>query len=79
VIYLDYNNYNNWDILFKSAVAFGTATCFVWWVWVMKKLRDLATWWIDLKHNMDKASQLLAESKQDLQEIKKLSKQGIPV
>ena len=76
---LYYNDHTLWQILLKSGVAFGTTTCVIWWLWVMKKLRDMAVWWIDLKHNIDTAAQLLAESKQDLRDIKELSKQGMPV
>jgi hypothetical protein len=41
----------------------------------MKKLRDLANWWIFVKEQVETAAQLLAESKQDLNEIKGIAKQ----
>ena len=75
--YLSNQGYTTWDILLKSGVAFGTATCVVWWLWVMKKLHDLAAWWVFVKDNVDMAAQLLAESKKDLSDIKGIAKQDL--
>jgi hypothetical protein len=65
-----YLGYCGWDLAVKVIIAMGTTTCVVWWLWIMKKAHDLATWWIELRENINAADNLLKSTKQDLQEIK---------
>lgn len=36
----------------------------------MKKLRDIAIWWTELHRTIDRTGQALAETKQDIKELK---------
>ena len=65
-----YLGYSSWDLAIKVIIAMGTTTCVVWWLWIMKKLLDLANWWVELRQNVNQTNQLLVDTKQDLQEIK---------
>ena len=65
-----YLGYGTWDLAVKVILVMGTTTCVVWWMWIMKKLLDLANWWVELHQNITQANQLLVDTKQDLQEIK---------
>lgn len=62
--------YTSWDLAAKVFIVMGTSTCLVWWLWIMKKVHDLAVWWIELRNNVDAAGKLLESAKQDLDEIK---------
>jgi hypothetical protein len=70
---LEYKNFTGWDLITKIIVAWGTASCIVWWTWAMKKLYDIATWWFELHHHVNTATQLLQETKADIKDIKRLS------
>jgi hypothetical protein len=74
-IVLHQSGYSAWDSFIKAGVAFGTVTCVVWWVWIMKKLHDLAKWWINLHNRINSAHDLLVETKQDIRIIKQNYKQ----
>lgn len=67
--------YQDWHLFIKTAVVLGCATCLCWWIWVMKKIRDIAEWWLDLHHKLDTAQNLLVETKQDIKTIKQSYKQ----
>ena len=67
---LDYKNFGGWDLVSKVIIVWGTATCVVWWSWVMKKLYDIAKWWMKLHHDIDTAVDLLRETKQDIKDLK---------
>ena len=69
-IVLESKSFAGWDLIVKVIVVWGAATCVIWWMWIMKKLYDIARWWTTLHQNIDAASQLLIETKQDLKEIK---------
>ena len=72
-IVLESKNFTGWDLVVKILVIWGAATCIIWWAWVMKKLYDIANWWMTLHHNMNTATQLLQETKADIKDIKRLS------
>ena len=65
-----YLGLDDWQIVAKTVIAVGATSCVFWWLWVMKKIRDIACWWIDLRTNLDAAAQALAEARQDIKEIK---------
>lgn len=53
-----------------------TATAAVFWcLWVVKTFHAMMTWWVDIQHKIDGACVLLAETKQDIKELKSI-KQG---
>ena len=70
---LDYKNFSGWDLVSKITMVWGTTTCVVWWSWVMKKLYDIAHWWMKLHHDIDTAVDLLRETKQDIKDLKGLA------
>ena len=70
---LEHKNFTGWDLAVKVIITWGAATCVIWWAWILKKLYDIATWWIDLHHNVTTATQLLHEAKADIKDIKRLS------
>ena len=72
---LEYKNFTGWDLMIKVIITWGAATCIIWWVWILKKLYDIARWWFELHHHVTIASQLLYETKADLKELKSI-KQG---
>ena len=72
-IVLDSKNFTGWDLVVKVLVTWGAATCIIWWLWVMKKLYDIAHWWLELHHHVNIATQLLQETKADIKDIKRLS------
>ena len=70
---LEYKNFAGWDLIVKVIITWGAATCVIWWMWIIKKLYDIATWWIELHHHVTTATQLLQETKADIKDIKRLS------
>lgn len=57
--------------LFKDIILSVGATCSVLWcLWVVRTFRDIMTWWIHMHQQLDSVGQLLAEAKQDLNELK---------
>lgn len=66
--------HDSWQILVKACITLGIATCVIWWMWVMKKLSDIAHWWIELQKNVDSANQLLSDTKSDLEELKQIAR-----
>lgn len=70
---LSHSNFTGWELVAKVFVVWGTITCVVWWIWIMKKTYDIATWWFELHNNLDTATQLLHETKADIRDIKNLS------
>lgn len=65
-----YAGLSNWSTFVDVSIALGCVTCLVWWMWVMKKLRDIAIWWTELHSTIDQTGQTLAETKQDIKELK---------
>jgi protein-S-isoprenylcysteine O-methyltransferase Ste14 len=52
-----------------------TATAAVFWcLWVVRTFHDMMTWWVDIQRKVDGACNLLTETKQDLTDIKQMSK-----
>ena len=72
-IVLESKSFTGWDLVVKILVTWGAATCIIWWAWVMKKLYDIAHWWMTLHHHVETAAQLLQETKADIKDIKRLS------
>jgi hypothetical protein len=70
---LELKHFTGWEFAVKMFVIWGTATCVIWWAWVMKKLYDIAHWWFELHHHVNTATQLLQETKADIKDIKRLS------
>jgi hypothetical protein len=70
---LETKQYTGWDLIVKIVIAWGAASCIVWWMWIMKKLYDIAHWWCELHHHVNTATQLLQETKADIKDIKRLS------
>ena len=69
-IVLESKSFTGWDLVVKVLVTWGAATCIIWWVWIMKKLYDIAHWWFELHHHVNIATQLLQETKADIKDIK---------
>jgi hypothetical protein len=69
------NSIDDWDWFTRIAIGFGAFTCLCWWVWCVKKIKDIAFWWYDLHSQLDRTHVLLHETKQDLQHIKQSYKQ----
>ena len=70
---LETKQFTGWNLIVKIIVTWGAATCIVWWMWIMKKLYDIAYWWYELHHHVTTATQLLHETKADIKDIKRLS------
>jgi hypothetical protein len=52
-----------------------TATASVFWcLWVVKTFRDMMTWWVDIQRKVTDTTELLQSAKNDLSDIKTLSK-----
>ena len=66
--------HTDWQIFIKSCISLGIATCVVWWLWVMKKLSDIAHWWMEFQKNVDVANKLLVDTKADLSELKEIAR-----
>ena len=69
VVGLQYG-FTDWNLFSKVVIVTGTVTCVVWVLWIIKKLLDVANWWINLKEDINSANLLLAETRQHLQDIK---------
>lgn len=65
----------DWSSLMKFGTAFAAITCLCWWVWCIKKIKDIAFWWFDLHDKLHQTHLLLSETKQDLKIIKQAYKQ----
>jgi low affinity Fe/Cu permease len=62
--------------LFKDIILSVGATCSVLWcLWVVRTFRDIMTWWIYMHQRLDSVGQLLAEAKQDLNELKTIKQE----
>ena len=72
-IVLLYAGSTGWDLLFKILLVWSCVTCTIWYIWVMKKIYDIANWWINLHQSIDRANQLLLEARADLKDIKRLA------
>jgi|Laugrespbdmm15sd_2_1035082.scaffolds.fasta_scaffold01147_9 hypothetical protein len=70
---LEYKNFVGWDMAVKVIITWGVATCIIWWMWILKKIYDIATWWLELHHHLTIATQLLHETKADIKDIKKIA------
>jgi hypothetical protein len=64
-----------WSLVLDVCIIAGATTCVFWWIWVLAKIREFAAWWAGLHHRVEEASQLLAETKTEISEIKKITKQ----
>ena len=52
-----------------------TATASVFWcLWVVKTFRDMMTWWVDIQRKVTDTTELLQSAKNDLSDIKAISK-----
>jgi hypothetical protein len=69
------NSISDWTVCMKFAAGFGAFTCLCWWLWCVKKIKDIAFWWFDLHHKLEQTHILLNETKQDLKIIKQSYKQ----
>lgn len=67
-------HWDRWDIYTKIVLGTATVVSTAWCIWVMHTFRNIIGWWKEMHHNMDEAVRLLNESKQDISEIKQLSK-----
>ena len=67
---LELKNFTGWHFAANVFIAWGVATSVIWWVWIMKKIYDIAHWWMQLHHHVDTATQLLQETKADIKDIK---------
>lgn len=65
----------DWNVYMKFAAGFGAFTCLCWWIWCVKKIKDIAHWWVDLHDKLDQTHTLLTETKKDLNIIKQSYKQ----
>ena len=66
---------NDWS-LFKDIILSVVATCSVLWcVWVVRTFRNIMNWWIYMYQRLDSVGQLLAEAKQDLNELKTIKQE----
>ena len=55
-----------------------TATASVFWcLWVVRTFHDIMTWWADMQAKLDAATELLQSAKDDLSDIRTLSKPPI--
>ncbi len=50
----------------------GTFTV-LWCLWVVRVFRDILLWWTDLQVNIDYATRLLEDTKQDIKELKSIN------
>lgn len=69
------NGIDDWNMFTKIAAGFGAFTCLCWWLWCVKKIKDIAFWWVDLHDKLTHTHLLLSEAKQDLKQIKQAYKQ----
>ena len=52
-----------------------TATASVFWcLWVVRTFHDMMTWWVDIQRKVEAATELLQSTKNDLSDIRTLSK-----
>jgi hypothetical protein len=59
------------DIIISCAATVGIS----WSIWVVRTFRNILEWWADLQNTMSEVSTLLAETKEELNEIKSSIKQ----
>ena len=64
-----------WDLVTKIFITLGCVTCLFWWIWVMQRIKDIATWWAELHTTIEQTSILLSDTKADIASIKKITKQ----
>jgi hypothetical protein len=54
-------------------IASGATFTVMWCLWVVRTFRNIMLWWADLQLNIDCATKLLEETKQDIKEIKSIN------
>lgn len=74
-LFLHFSGLSGWELFTKTVLTLGCTTCVIWWVWCMKKIKDIASWWHNLHAQLDLAQQLLVETKQEITSIKQAHRQ----
>ena len=70
-VMLHLDGWSQWGLYTKVVLTSGGVFCTVWALWVLHTFLGMISWWKQMRHDMDRACQLLEESKKELQEIQR--------
>lgn len=68
VAHLD--SFDHWHFATKVVILSITAISAAWSLWVVKTLYAIITWWVDIKHKITEAVDMLQEAKTDIKDMK---------
>jgi len=71
VCHLD--SFDRWQTATKITILSITAVSAAWSLWAVRTLYAIITWWVDMKHRMSEAIEMLQEARSDIKEMKSIN------